>query len=143
MVISVAGWQWRGKAFWTWSAARAAVLASAAPADNTHRDQLLSARSSVTRLIAMSWTLWQPGCCLISASARRRKSCMESRGFAIPGAALLRSDGDLVLQVAGLVIAPELAQRRLIQLKQHLAQFLGFRIAGREILSVNFTQRPD
>src|SRR5258708_30118677 len=91
----------------------------------------------------MSWTLWQPGCCLISASARRRKSCMESRGFAIPGAALLRSDGDLVLQVAGLLIAPELAQRRLIQLKQNLAQLLGFRIAGREILSVNFTQRPD
>src|SRR5260370_40595959 len=68
---------------------------------------------------------------------------MERRGFAIPRAALLRSEGDLVLQVAGLVIAPELAQRRLIQLKQNLAQFLGFRIAGREILSVNFPQRPD
>src|ERR1700731_5288708 len=45
--------------------------------------------------------------------------------------------------MAGLMIAPELAQRRLIQFKQNLAQLLAFRIAGREILSVNFTQRPD
>jgi hypothetical protein len=45
-----------------------------------------------------------------------------------------------VLQMAGLMIAPELAERRLIQFKQNLAQLLGFRIAGREILSVNLAQ---
>ena len=62
----------------------------------------------------------------ISANARRRKSGIESRGFATQIAALLRSVGDLVLQVARLMIAAELAQRRLVQLKQNLAQLLGF-----------------
>jgi len=65
------------------SAARAAVLASAAPADNTHIDQLFSARSSVTRLIAILRTFEQPGCFWISANARACKSCIESRVFAI------------------------------------------------------------
>ena len=51
--------------------------------------------------------------------------------------------GYLVLQVAGLMIAAELAQRGLIQLKQNLAQLLGFRIAGGKTLSVNLTQRAD
>ena len=52
----------------------------------------------------------------ISANARRRKSGIESRVSAIRVAASLRSLGDLVLQVAGLMIAAELAQRRLVQL---------------------------
>lgn len=56
---------------------------------------------------------------------------------------LLRRVRDLVLQVAGLVIAAELAQRRLVQLKQNLAQLLGFGIAGCETLSVNLSQRAD
>jgi hypothetical protein len=47
-------------------------------------------------------------------------------------AALLRSAGDLVLQVAGLMIAAELAQRGLVQLKQNFAELLSFRIAGCE-----------
>jgi hypothetical protein len=38
-----------------------------------------------------------------------------------------------VLKIAGLMIAAELLQRRLAQLKQNLAQLLGFRIAGCEI----------
>ena len=45
--------------------------------------------------------------------------------------------------MAGLMIATELAQRRLVQLKQNLAQLLGFRIAGCETLTVNLTQRTD
>jgi hypothetical protein len=64
-------------------AARAAVFGSAAPADITHIDQLLSARSSVTRFIAMLVTLEQPGRCRISSNARHRKACIESRVFAI------------------------------------------------------------
>ena len=49
--------------------------------------------------------------------ARRRKSGIESRVFAIQArAVLLRRVGDLVLQVAGLMIAAELAERRLVQL---------------------------
>src|ERR1700730_15784508 len=58
-------------------------------------------------------------------------------------AALLRSVRDLVFQVAGLMIAAELAQRGLVQLKQNLAQLLGFGIASCETLSVNLTQRAD
>jgi len=58
-------------------------------------------------------------------------------------AALPQRVGYLVLQVAGLMIAAELAQRGLIQLKQNLAQLLGFRIAGGKTLSVNLTQRAD
>src|ERR1700730_4281220 len=99
------------------SAARAAVLASAAPAYITHIDQLFPARSSVTRLIAILRTFEQPGCFWISANARACKSCIESRVFAIQVAALLRSVCDFVLQVAGLMIAAELAQRCLIQLQ--------------------------
>jgi hypothetical protein len=45
--------------------------------------------------------------------------------------------------MAGLMIAAELAQRRLVQLEQNFAELLGFRIAGCEILSVNLTQRAD
>src|SRR3977135_925461 len=58
-------------------------------------------------------------------------------------AALLRCVGDFVLQVTGLMIAAELAQRRFVQLKQNFAQLLGFRIAGCEALSVNLAQRAD
>src|SRR6202035_827610 len=41
------------------------------------------------------------------------------------------------------MIAAELAQRGLVQLKQNLAEFLGFRIAGRKALSVDLSQRAD
>ena len=71
------------------SAARAAVLASAAPADITHIDQLFSARPSVTRLIAILRTFEQPGCFWISANARACKSCIESRVFAMQVRVLL------------------------------------------------------
>jgi hypothetical protein len=57
--------------------------------------------------------------------------------------ASLRSFGNLVLQVAGLMIAVELAQRCLVQLKQNLAQFLGLGITGCETLSVNLPERAD
>jgi hypothetical protein len=48
-----------------------------------------------------------------------------------------------VLQVTRLMIAAELAQGRLVQLKQNLAQLLGFSITGRETLPVNLTQCAD
>jgi hypothetical protein len=57
--------------------------------------------------------------------------------------ALLRSVCDFVFQVTGLMIAAELAQRRFIELKKNLAQFLGHRITGCKILFVNLTQRAD
>jgi hypothetical protein len=60
-----------------------------------------------------------------------------------PFAALLRSIFDLVLQVARLMIAAELAQRCFVELKKNLAHFFGFRIIGCETLSVNLTQRAD
>ncbi len=41
------------------------------------------------------------------------------------------------------MIAAKLAQRRLVQLKQNLAQLLGFRVTGCEALSVNLTQHAD
>ena len=56
---------------------------------------------------------------------------------------LLRSFRYLLLQVAGFVIAAELAQRRFIQLKKNLAQCLGFRMPSGETLSVNLTQRAN
>ena len=43
--------------------------------------------------------------------------------------------------MAGLMIAAELAERRLVQLEQNLAQLLGFGIAGCETLSVNLASR--
>ena len=63
----------------------AAVLAPAAPANNTHIDQLFSVGSSMTRLIAMLAIVEQPGCCRISSNARHRKAWIESRVFAIRG----------------------------------------------------------
>ncbi len=54
--------------------------------------------------------------------------------------ASLRGVSDLVLEMAGLMIATKLAQRRLVQLKQDLAQLLRFRITGRETLPVNLAQ---
>jgi len=62
-------------------------------------------------------TFEQPGCFWISANARACKSCIESMVFAIQVAALLRSVCNFVRQVPGLMIAAELAQRRLVQLK--------------------------
>ena len=56
-------------------------------------------------------------------------------------ASLLRSFDDLVIQVAGFMIAAELAQRRLVELKQDFAQLLGLGIAGGEARSVDLAQR--
>src|SRR5664279_3923516 len=50
---------------------------------------------------------------------------------------------DLVLQMTGLVIAAELAQRRLVELKQDLAQCRGSRITGGETDPVDLAQRAD
>src|SRR5438552_7355851 len=41
------------------------------------------------------------------------------------------------------MIAAELTERRLVQLKQNLPQLLGFGIAGCETLPVNLSQRAD
>jgi hypothetical protein len=43
-----------------------------------------------------------------------------------------------VFQMAGLVIAAKLAQRRLVELEQHLAKFFGFGLTGRKARSVDF-----
>src|SRR6476620_8054730 len=43
----------------------------------------------------------------------------------------------------GVVIAPQLAQRRLVQLKQDLAEFCRIRITGRETLAVKLAQCTD
>src|ERR1700674_4088571 len=67
----------------------------------------------------------------------------RKQGLCHSGYALLRGVGDLVLKMAGLMIATKLAQRRLVQLEQNLAQLLGFRITGCETRSVNLTQRAD
>ena len=48
-----------------------------------------------------------------------------------------------MLQVAGFMIAAELAQRRLVELKQDFAQLVGRRIPGGKTLSVNLAQRTD
>jgi hypothetical protein len=48
-----------------------------------------------------------------------------------------------VLQVAGLIIAAEFAEGRLIQLKQNFAELFGFKIAGCETLSVNLKERAE
>jgi hypothetical protein len=45
--------------------------------------------------------------------------------------------------MAGLMIAAELTQRRFIQLKKNVAQFLDFGITGGEAPSINQAQRPD
>jgi len=70
----------------------------------------------------------------ISASAQRYGIVYSGRCLADPQGwhrpedkmcgASLRSVADLVLQVAGLTVAAELGQRRLVQLKQDLAQHL-------------------
>jgi len=64
------------------------------------------------------------------------------RGLLLRGA-LLRSLGDLVFQMAGLVIAAELAQRRFVQIRENRAQLLGVGIAGCETPSVNLAQGAD
>jgi hypothetical protein len=48
-----------------------------------------------------------------------------------------------MIQVAGLMIAAELAQRCFVELRENIAQFLGVRITGSKTLSVNLTQRAD
>ena len=54
-----------------------------------------------------------------------------------------RDENSLVSSRTDLMIAAELAERRLVQPKQYLAQLLGFKIAGCETLSVNLTLRVD
>src|SRR4029077_14075415 len=54
-----------------------------------------------------------------------------------------RDVGDLVREMAGLVIAPELAQRRLVQVGQNVAQFLGRGITGCEARAGDLAQRAD
>src|SRR5579864_6237209 len=56
---------------------------------------------------------------------------------------LLRCLGDLVVEMAGLMIAAELTERRLVQLHQDFAQRFGRGITGSETLSINLAQRPD
>src|SRR3984893_13092533 len=58
-------------------------------------------------------------------------------------AELLRSAGDLVFQMAGLMIAAKMAQRRLVPLEKNVAQLIAFRISSRETLPVNLAQRTD
>jgi hypothetical protein len=53
----------------------------------------------------------------------------------------LRSVRDLVLQMAGIMIAAESTQRRIIELKENVTQLLGWRITGGKTLSVNLAQR--
>src|SRR5579872_1190739 len=50
---------------------------------------------------------------------------------------------DLVFQMAGLVIAAELAERRFVELRQDFAQLLGRGITGGETLAINLAQRAD
>ena len=45
--------------------------------------------------------------------------------------------------MAGFMVAAKLAQRRLVQLKENLAQLLGLRIASCETLPVNLAQRAN
>jgi hypothetical protein len=72
-----------------------------------------------------------------------RSACRRVGIGSAGGAPLLRSFRYLLLQVAGFVIAAELAQRRFVQLKKNLAQCLGFRMPSGETLSVNITQRAN
>jgi hypothetical protein len=60
-----------------------------------------------------------------------------------PFAALLRSVFDLVLQVAGLMIAAELTQGCFIQVRKNLAKFFRRGITGGKPLSVNLAQCAD
>ena len=53
---------------------------------------------------------------------------------------LLGRFGDLVREMAGLMISAELAQRGLVQRSQDIAQLLGFGITRRETWPVNLTQ---
>src|SRR4051812_42576215 len=56
---------------------------------------------------------------------------------------LCRSLGDLLLQVAGFMIAAQLAQRGFVQLRQNLAQGPGVGMPGAETLSIHLAQRLD
>ena len=48
-----------------------------------------------------------------------------------------------MLQVIRLMIAAKLAHRRLVELKQDLTQFRGFRISGCKALAINLAQRAN
>jgi hypothetical protein len=76
-------------------------------------------------------------------SSYRTSSRLRCPVLAIWLAALLRRLCDLVFQVTRFMIAAELTQRRFVELKQNLAECLGFRMPGGETLSVNLAQRAD
>src|ERR1700675_3507506 len=50
---------------------------------------------------------------------------------------------DLVREMAGLMIATKLAQRRIVEVGQNVAQLLGRGITGGETWAVNLAQRTD
>src|SRR5258708_17081557 len=65
------------------------------------------------------------------------------RAGSLPCESLLQGIRDFVFKVAGRMIAAELAQRRLVQLLQNVAQLLGCGITGGEAHSVHLAQRAD
>src|SRR6187401_654076 len=56
---------------------------------------------------------------------------------------LVQGVRDLVLEMTGLVVAAKLTQRRLVQIKQNIAQLIGWGIPGGKTLPVNLAQRAD
>jgi hypothetical protein len=56
---------------------------------------------------------------------------------------LFRSVGYLVVEMAGLMIAAQLAQGSVVELKQNVTQLVRFRIPRSETLSVNLAQRAN
>src|SRR6185312_5280377 len=59
------------------------------------------------------------------------------------GLLLVQGVRDLVVEMTGLVVAAKLAQRRLVQIRQSLAQLVGRGITGGKTLPVNLAQRAD
>src|SRR5262245_15248360 len=56
---------------------------------------------------------------------------------------LVQGVRDLVIQMTGLVVAAKLAQRCLVQVKQNIAQLVGWGITGGKTLPVNLAQCTD
>src|SRR3982750_2519129 len=50
---------------------------------------------------------------------------------------------DLVIEMTGLVVAAKLVQRRLVQIRQSLAQLVGWGITSGKTWPVNLAQRAD
>src|SRR5205823_4396343 len=101
------------------------------------------ARPRVTRVPAVSaWLVWY-----IRIGGQSRPTLGDQRGtpedwswraacsmMPFRSAVLLGRLNELAMQVAGLMIPPKLAQRCLVQLRQDLAQHIGFGVAGSETL---------